>query len=52
MSTEIAQVKAYYDREANTLTVWLGEPTEAYVAEETGEVEFRFPSDRRCAGRI
>lgn len=30
-------VKVYYDREANTLTVWFGEPANEYIAEETGE---------------
>jgi uncharacterized protein YuzE len=30
-------IKVYYDREGNTLTVWFGNPTEEYVAEETGE---------------
>lgn len=33
----MAQIKVYYDREGNTLTVWFGEPTAEYVAEETGE---------------
>ena len=33
----MAQVKVYYDREGNTLTVWFGNPAEEYVAEETGE---------------
>ena len=33
----MAQVKVYYDREGNTLTVWFGEPANEYVAEETGE---------------
>ena len=33
----MAQVKVYYDREGNTLTVWFGDPTDEYVAEETGE---------------
>ena len=39
------QVKVYYDREGNTLTVWFGDPADEvlavsqreYVAEETGE---------------
>jgi len=31
------QVKVYYDREGNTLTVWFGDTTDEYVAEETGE---------------
>ena len=33
----MAQIKVYYDREGNTLTVWFGNPTEEYIAEETGE---------------
>ncbi len=33
----MAQVKVYYDREGNPLTVWFEDPTEEYVAEETGE---------------
>jgi len=32
---DIVQVKVYYDREGNTLTVW--DPADEYVAEETGE---------------
>jgi len=32
----MAQVKVYYDREGNTLTVWFGNPADEYVAEETG----------------
>lgn len=32
-----AQVKVYYDREGNTLTVWFGNPADEFVAEETGE---------------
>ena len=31
------QVKVYYEREGNTLTVWFGDPANEYVAEETGE---------------
>lgn len=31
------QVKVYYDRKANTLTVWFGNPEEEYISEETGE---------------
>jgi uncharacterized protein YuzE len=31
------QVKVYYDRVGNTLTVWFGEPREEYVCEETGD---------------
>ncbi len=33
----MAEVKVYYDREGNTLTVWFGNPQEEYVCEETGE---------------
>ncbi len=33
----MAQVKVYYDREGNTLTVWFGNPADEYVAEETGD---------------
>jgi hypothetical protein len=39
------EIKVYYDREGNTLTVWFGNPADKvlalsqceYVAEETGE---------------
>ena len=34
---EFVEVKVYYDREGNTLTVWFGDPADEYVAEETGE---------------
>jgi len=33
----MAQVKVYFDRQGNTLTVWFGNPQEEYVCEETGE---------------
>ena len=33
----MAQVKVYYDHEGNTLTVWFGNPSDEYIAEETGE---------------
>jgi len=33
----MAQVKVYYDREGNTLSVWFGDPQEEYICEETGE---------------
>jgi len=32
----MAEVKAYYDREGNTLTVWFGDPQDEYICEETG----------------
>jgi len=33
----MAQVKVFYDRTGNTLTVWFGEPKREYVCEETAE---------------
>jgi hypothetical protein len=33
---DMEQVKVYYDRVGNTLTVWFGEPREEYICEETG----------------
>ena len=33
----MAQVKVFYDREGNTLTVWFGNPEDEYIVEETGE---------------
>jgi hypothetical protein len=33
----MAQVKVYYDKIGNTLTVWFDDPQEEYVCEETGE---------------
>jgi uncharacterized protein YuzE len=33
----MAQIKVYYDRRGNTLTVWFGNPADEYIAEETGE---------------
>ena len=33
----MAQVKVYYDREGNTLTVWFSDPKNEYICEETGE---------------
>jgi len=33
----MAQVKVYYDREGNTLTIWFGNPKDEYICEETGE---------------
>ena len=31
------EIKVYYDREGNTLTVWFGNPADEHIAEETGE---------------
>ncbi len=36
-SKTLVDIKVYYDREGNTLTVWFGNPADEYVAEETGE---------------
>lgn len=33
----MAQVKVFYDRKGNTLTVWFSNPEEEYICEETGE---------------
>ena len=43
------QVKVFYDRVGNTLTVWFGDPQEEYVCEETGD-EVVLIKDR--AGRV
>ena len=32
----MAQVKVFYDRAGNTLTVWFGNPEDEYISEETG----------------
>ncbi len=31
------QIKVYYDKTGNTLTVWFGKSNEEYICEETGE---------------
>lgn len=33
----MGQVKVFYDRAGNTLTVWFGEKQEEYSCEETGD---------------
>jgi uncharacterized protein YuzE len=33
----MAQVKVYYDKLGNTLTVWFDDPQKEYISEETGE---------------
>lgn len=45
----MAQVKVYYDKTGNTLTVWFGEPSDEYVSEETGD-EVILMKDR--SGRV
>ena len=36
----MAEVKIYYDKQGNTLTVWFGNPQEEYICEETGDEVF------------
>ena len=33
----MADIKVYFDKEGNTLTVWFGDPKDEYISEETGE---------------
>lgn len=33
----MAEVKVFYDRVGNTLTVWFGDPHDEHVCEETGD---------------
>ncbi|MBF0235910.1 MAG: DUF2283 domain-containing protein [Desulfamplus sp.] len=33
----MAQVKVYYDKVGNTLTVWFGDSQDEYICEETGD---------------
>ena len=33
----MAEVKVYYDRAGNTLTVWFGNPEDEDICEETGD---------------
>ncbi|HXU39365.1 MAG TPA: DUF2283 domain-containing protein [Blastocatellia bacterium] len=33
----MANVKVFYDRTGNTLTVWFGDPGDEHVCEETGD---------------
>ena len=33
----MANVKVFYDRTGNTLTVWFGDPQDEHVCEETGD---------------
>ena len=43
------QVKVFYDRTGNTLTVWFGDSQDEYICEETGD-EVILMKDR--AGRV
>jgi hypothetical protein len=33
----LEQVKVFYDKEGNTLTVWFGNPQDEYICEETAD---------------
>ena len=33
----MANVRVFYDRTGNTLTVWFGDPRDEHVCEETGD---------------
>ena len=33
----MAQIKVFYDKEGNTLTVWFSDPKQEYACDETGE---------------
>jgi uncharacterized protein YuzE len=45
----MAQVKVYYDKLGNTLTIWFDDPQKEYISEETGE-EVILMKDK--AGRV
>lgn len=45
----MAEVKIFYDRTGNTLTVWFTDPREEHVCEETGD-EVVLMKDK--AGRV
>ncbi len=45
----MAEVKVFYDRVGNTLTVWFGNPQDEHICEETGD-EVILIKDR--AGRV
>lgn len=37
----MAEVKVYYDKVGNTLTVWFGDRRQEYICEETGDEVIR-----------
>ena len=45
----MANVKVFYDRTGNTLTVWFGDPQDEHVCEDTGD-EVILMKDK--AGRV
>ena len=47
----MAEVKVFYDREGQTLTVWFTERAQEYICEETGEeVVLMKDADGRVVG--
>jgi len=45
------QVKVFYDRTGNSLTVWFGDPQDEDICEETGdEIILMKDKDRRVIG--
>lgn len=45
------QIKVFYDKKGNTLTVWFGNPEDEYISEETGEeVILMMDKDRKVIG--
>jgi hypothetical protein len=49
VNANMAEVKVFYDREGQTLTVWFTDRAQEYVSEETGD-EVVLMKDR--AGRV
>jgi uncharacterized protein YuzE len=45
----MAEIKVFYDKEGNTLTVWFSDPKEEHICEETGD-EVVLMKDR--SGRV
>ncbi|MBM3189464.1 MAG: DUF2283 domain-containing protein [Chloroflexi bacterium] len=45
----MAEIRVFYDRTGNTLTVWFGDPRDEYTCEETGD-EVVLMKDK--AGRV
>jgi uncharacterized protein YuzE len=47
----MGQVKVFYDRTGNTLTIWFGDPMNEYICEETGdEIILMKDNDGRVIG--
>jgi uncharacterized protein YuzE len=43
------QIKVFYDQADNTLTVWVGEPEDEHIDEETADEVILI---KDCAGRV